>query len=222
MAVIKAGEFRHNEAQQIPYNFEDLSARAKSYLDDVRAQARAIIEQAQQEGEQIRKQAEAEALAAAERTMRQRVEQQARQLVKQHVETSLPALQQAIHAVYETRNAWLARWETQAVGLARAIAEKLIRGELSFQPDIPLRLVKESLELASGSPQLRLRFHPADHALLADSAQELAAQVAPLAELELVADAKIAQGSCMLETEYGHIDQTWEAQLRRIEEELNP
>ncbi len=222
MAVIKAGEFRHNEAQQVTYNFEDLSVRAKNYLDDIRAQARAILEQAQQEAEQIRKQAETEALEAAERTVQQRVEQQARQLVKQQVETSLPALQQAVHAVYESRNTWLARWERQAVTLAKAIAEKLIRGELTRQPEIPLRLVKESLELASGCPQLRLRLNPGDHASLSEAASELAAHAAPVAELELIADANVPLGSCLLETEYGHVDQTWQAQLSRIEEELNP
>ena len=220
MAVIKANEFRHSEAQHVPYNFEDLSERAKGFLDDVRAQAKAIIDKAQQESEQIRKQAETEALAAAERTIRQRVEQQAKQLVKQQVESSLPALHQAIHAVCEARSGWLARWEQQAIGLAVAIAAKLVRGELDRQPEIPLRLIKESLELACGSPQLRLRLHPADHAALANSARELAAQVAPLAEMELVADPKVPPGSCLLETEHGHVDQTWEAQLRRIEEEL--
>jgi type III secretion protein L len=220
MAVIKANEFRQVDVQHVPYNFEDLSQRAKAYLDDVRAQAKAILDQAQQESEQIRQKAEAEALATAERTIQQRVELQAKQLVKQQIESSLPALQQAVHTVCEARNAWLARWEQQAIELAVAIAAKLVRGELSRQPEIPLRLIKESLELAAGSPQLRLRLHPADHATLSNSARELAAQVAPLAELELVADAKIPQGSCLLETEHGHVDQTWEAQLRRIEEEL--
>ena len=47
--------------------------------------------------------------------------------------------------------------------MAAAIARRVIRRELTRQPEIPLALVREALELAAGSAQVRIHLNPADH-----------------------------------------------------------
>ncbi len=222
MAIIKSGDHRHASSSPSGFNLQDLSVRAQLYLDDVRRQAREIVLAAQAEADQLRKQAEAEGRTAAEHNAQQRIEQQAQQLMQQQLQTALPALQQAVEAITQSRNAWILRWENQAIKLATAIAEKLIRGELTRQPEIPRRLVKEAMELAAGNPRLRLRLHPRDHANWGEMTNTLAARFESVAELQTISDNNVPQGSCILESEHGVIDQTWSAQLSRIEDELKP
>jgi flagellar biosynthesis/type III secretory pathway protein FliH len=50
--------------------------------------------------------------------------------------------------------------------------------------------------------------------------EAIARELAPLAETELIADPQITAGGCRVETRFGVIDQQFESQLARIEEEL--
>jgi flagellar assembly protein FliH len=91
---------------------------------------------------------------------------------------------------------------------------------LRQQPEITLALVREALELAGGSPGLRVCLNPDDHRALAAQAQALTAAVSPLGAAEIVADEDVTPGGCRVESHFGSIDQQIESQLKRIEEEL--
>jgi flagellar assembly protein FliH len=216
MAVIKATQ----RLQSIPFNFEDLSRQAGTYLADVQRQAREIIQQAQNEAAAIRAAAEAEGKKAAELDFARRLQQHADEITRKQLQTLLPAIQQAVGALRFARQEWLCRWEEQAVKLSAAMAARVIRRELKADPEIPLNLIQESLRLACGNPRLRIRLHPQDHAALGQQARLLAQQLAPLAETEIVADDAVSLGGCLLQTDHGSIDQRFETQLARIQEEL--
>jgi flagellar assembly protein FliH len=81
-------------------------------------------------------------------------------------------------------------------------------------------LVREALELASGSSQVRVYMNPADHAALRTQVQTLVKELSPLAPAELLADPQITSGGCRVDTQFGSIDQQLEVQLARIEAEL--
>ena len=105
--------------------------------------------------------------------------------------------------------------------MAAEIAKRLVRRELAHDPKITLALVREALELAAGSPQLRILLNPKDHEDPSRRRVERWSRSWPaLAEAEVVADADITPGGCRVETAFGTIDQQFEAQLARIEEEL--
>ena len=166
--------------------------------------------------ESIRIQAEAEGRRAAEQAIDQVVEQRLdEQLIplKTALATVLDDLQSARHE-------WLAHWEEQAVHLALSIAERVIRRELRADPEIPVELVREALQLAAGSARLRLLMHPTDVAALGGPLQKLLDELAPLDSIALVPDTAISRGGCRVETENGVVDQQFEAQLARIAEEL--
>jgi flagellar assembly protein FliH len=91
---------------------------------------------------------------------------------------------------------------------------------LTAHPEITLTLVREALELAAGSAQVRIHLHPDDRAALGDQVQLLIREMSGLGSAELVADAAVTRGGCRVETRFGVIDQQFEAQLARIEEEL--
>ena len=211
---------KNNAPQRLPrgtaFNFDDMAQQARTYLAEVRSQAEKLVVQARQEADDIRKQAEAQGRAAGELAIDQLVERQ----VARQMETAMPALRQVITELQQARQTWHAHWDQQALRTAAAIAGRIIRREVALAPDVTLALVQEALELAAGSPQIRLLLHPADKQAFGSQVKQLAEQVARIATLEIEADNNVPQGSCRLETQHGVIDQTFQAQLARIEEEL--
>jgi flagellar assembly protein FliH len=198
------------------FNLDDMSGNANQYLDQIRTQAAQIVVKAQQEAEAIRKKAEADGQKAA----MQAVEQITEEKVAKHMATLLPALKQVVDSVAQAKQSWLAHWEKSAVHVACAIAGRVIRQEVKQDPEITVQLVREALEMASGSSDIRVRLHPQDHTNLGAQVKRLCEQLGKLGGVTVIADPEITLGSCRIDTRYGTIDQQFEAQLARIEEEL--
>lgn len=213
--VIKASDYEGG-IHGVVLNLEDLAHRADGYLQKVREQATQIVAQAAREATALRQAAETAGRQAAAEAAEKTVEQKlARQL-----ETVLPALRGAIAEIERSKHGWLAHWERQAVQLSAAMAARVCRRELARQPEIAVELVREALELAGGGARLRLLVHPDDHAALGPQIECVIGEFGRLAPTEFVADARISRGGCRVETEHGAIDQQFESQLARIEEEL--
>jgi flagellar assembly protein FliH len=200
------------EPHGVAFNFDDFSAQADQYLDRVRSEAEATLTQAQDRAVVVRRHAEAEGRQAGLRDVER--------MIAKRLTPALAALERAAADLQQARQAWLSHWEAGAVRLAGAIAAKLVRQELSRQPEITLTLVREALELAAGSPGIRLRINPEDHAALGAQVRTLIDTMSALGEAEVLADAAVSPGGCRVETRFGLIDQQFESQLQRIEEEL--
>ena len=127
---------------------------------------------------------------------------------------------QTVAELHHEKQAWISHWETGAVHLAAAIAARVIRRELRQQPEITLALVREALDLAAGSPNVRLHLNPEDYKSLGVQVRTLIDAMSALGDAEVTPDATIGQGGCRVETRFGTIDQQIETQLQRIEEEL--
>ncbi len=208
MTIIKATD--HNAAiHATAFNFDDMAVRARQYLDQVRAEAVEIVIKAREEADAVRARAEAEGLKAGREVVEQMVGKQV-----------LPALRKVTQDIQYAKQAWLTQWEKSAVHVAAAIAGRVIRRELPNMPDVPLALVREALELAAGSPQLKIHLNPSDHEKLGKEVELIVKELSGLASTELVADPEITPGGCRIDTRFGVIDQQFEAQLARIEEEL--
>lgn len=215
--IIKAGD---QIIQSVAFNFDDMAAKAGQYLDKVRAEAAQVLVRAKQDAVTVRQKAEQEGRRQAQTAIEQMVEARAQELVAGQMQTLLPALRQVIQDLHHARQTWLSHWERSAVHVAAAIASRLIRRELSQAPEITLALVREAMELAAGSPQIRVHLNPQDHQSLGPQVQALFRELATVGTPELIADPEISAGGCRVETRFGVIDQQFEAQLARIEEEL--
>lgn len=216
--IIKAGKLdpAASSVQSVAFNFEDMSDRANDYLTVVRRQAEQILQTAKAEAAQIAAQAKAEgqqsALLEAQQSLGATLDQQ--------LATLLPALQQAVQDIRHSKSAWLAHWESQTITLATAIAEQVIRREVAAKPEITLDLIRDALELAMGAGKVTVHLNPHDYDALRDRAEGLAKQIGKIGTTTIVPDPDVSHGGCRVVTEFGVIDQTFEAQLGRIEEEL--
>jgi len=198
------------------FAFDDLGDSARLQLSAARREAAELLAAARQEAERIRRQAEHDGRAGAESAIEQAIADR----VAAQVATLLPALQRAVADIQVARAECLVRWEAAALGVATAIAARVIRREVAHAPEISLSLVREALELAAGSTDLQLRMHPDDVAALGPQVESLLGQLARRGREALIADAAITRGGCRVDTRAGSIDQQFEAQLARIEQEL--
>lgn len=213
--IIKAVDL-NRDLGGVAFNFDDMTAKAQERLDKIRNEAAEIVVRARAEADQIRSQAQAEGRQAGLEEVDRIVQKQ----LSGQLATLLPALRQVVREIHSAKQAWLEHWEKSGVHVAAAIAERLIRRELKKSPEITLTLVREALELAVGSSQLRIFIHPADHEAVAPQVQTIIAELSGLGTAELIADPQISPGGCRVETRFGTIDQQFEKQLARIEEEL--
>ena len=163
------------------FNFDDLAAEAAEYLAQARAEAAEIVAKAESQADDIRRQA---AEAGCKAAM-----QEVEQMVAEQVAPAIDALRQAVAELHREKQAWLSHWETGAVHLAAAIAARVIRRELRQQPEITLTLVREALELAAGSPNVRLHLNPEDHKSLGAQVRTLIDAMSALGDAEVTADA---------------------------------
>jgi flagellar assembly protein FliH len=209
--ILRAADATHDPLA-VAFNFDDLAAQANHYVERARMEAAEIVAGAQDQADAIRQQAAEEG--------RQAALAEVEQMVARQVAPALAALQQASGDLQQAKQAWLSHWEASAVHVAGAIAARVIRHELTRQPEITLTLVREALELAAGSPNVRLRLNPDDHQALGAEVRMLIDAMSALGGAEVTADAAISRGGCRVETRFGTIDQQFESQLSRIEEEL--
>jgi flagellar assembly protein FliH len=194
------------------FNFDDIASQAALQLAQARAEAAEIIARADAEADGIRRQAEEAGRAAG----RQEVET----MVAAQMSPVLAALRQAVADLQDAKQQWLAHWESRAVRLAGGIAARVIRRELYAEPEITLGLVREALELAAGSPTIRIHLSPQDYKVLGAQVRTMIDAMSSLGGAEVVSDATIGQGGTRVETRFGTIDQQIESQLERIEQEL--
>ena len=95
---------------------------------------------------------------------------------------------------------------------ATQLARQIVRSELSVHPELVEAVAREATEaLLLSARHITLRVHPDDHPLVAQGAADvLAARGA-----RLIADAQIARGGCLVESDIGVLDATLQARWSR-------
>jgi flagellar assembly protein FliH len=218
--IIKSSTQAHatgTPLRQVAYDLSDFSGQADDYLARVRTEAAKIVMQAKQEAEKIRAQAEQAGRKAAEAAIEKILDEK---VAKQMISLT-PALNAAVSQIVDSRADWQRHWESAIVQIACGIAKRIVRRELTQEPELTLEWIREALTLAGGAEEITLRLHPNDLATLRSQVEQLALTFSPISPARIVADEKISQGGCRLDTRFGSIDQQLETQLARIAQELS-
>lgn len=225
--VLKAESVREL-GSKVAFNYEDVKSRCDNHVEQARSRATELLEQARADAEAAGRQVLAEArnsgrqqgLADAEAEIERRAQERAETIIAEKLNTALPAIRTLSDSLLRERDRWLKEWESTAIRLSVAIAEKLVRRELQTRPMIVEDVLREVLELAAGTARLRVLLHPDDLALLGDQTAEIAQRLAKCSEVICVGDEAVSRGGCLLETEQGAVDGRLETQLERIASEL--
>jgi flagellar assembly protein FliH len=225
--LLKANDLR-GLGSKVAFNFEDIVQRSDAYVDSVRKQVAELVRKAESDVETIRREASGrgleqgrqEGLRQAEEMVQKRAAEIAEKMSRDNLATTLPAMKKAVEALVIERDRWLTEWEKTAVRLASAIAERLIKRQLELNPELVREMIRSALELASGSPQIKLKVNAEDAALLGGHASEVVTALASCGNAEIVPDGTLSRGSCVVETRHGTIDARLDTLLERIVSEL--
>lgn len=199
------------------FTFSDMASQGDTYLKSVRAEAAKIVQQAKADAAGVRKKAEAEGRATAETTIARMLDEK----VGGKLESLRPALDDVVGQLAAAKGEWLQHWRASAIQLATAIAERIVRRELTKDPTISETWLESALRLAAGSSELTIRLAPDDLEHLRGHAEKLSESMNGIGEARFVADPAITPGGCRVETRHGSIDQQLEVQLDRLTEELS-
>ncbi len=221
---------------QVAFNYDDMQKRLDDYKANVKAECQAEVLKATEEAERLREQAHQEGFAegraegyrnglrAAEAEVdakiKQQVAAQTEQLVVEQLQTVLPALQTMLTEFHSTTSQHGADWEHEIVALSLAIAEKLVRHELSLGPEKLAAIIQQGLELTVGKSSVSIQLHPDDLAKIEPRLHELVPEANRFSEIKLQPSPHVTLGGCIVVTEHGRIDAQIETMLGRIASEL--
>ncbi len=124
-------------------------------------------------------------------------------------------LLQAIREFVQERDKYFHRVESEVVSLTLAIARKILHREAQVDPLLLAGVVRVGLDNIAAGTHVRLKVHPDQ----VQAWQQFFSLQPDLKALpELMGDATLGPGRCILETELGSTDLTLETQLKEIEQ----
>lgn len=225
--LIKAQSAR-NMGTKVAFNYDDLRQKCDEHIALAQQEAQRLISEARARVEEVRQQAHREGYTAGQRAgleashdlIDSRAEEIAAVKVQDRLRTILPAVQEAVIELQRERDRWLAAWESAAVRLAAAMAEKIVRSELQNRPELAAGTIREALQLAAGAPDINVRLHPEDLRQLQAFGGEIVQRLSAVGRGTLVPDERISRGGCVIETRHGVIDAQVETQLERMTQEM--
>ncbi len=202
------------------FNWEDVLASARLHLEEVRKQARVIIEQAKSDVEQIKSDARSEGRQAAQTDVEAMTLKQATAMADDKIAKCLQSAELLTGELERATEKWLRQWQHETVPLAISIAERLVRRQIDIDPTILLQWITDSIALARGEHSLHVRIHPADRQRLGTHLDKLISSLGQKQNIELIEDDSIASPGLIIESEDLHIDAQLMTQLDRVVQEM--
>jgi len=141
-------------------------------------------------------------------------EAQARAKFERDLQATREAIAKALEKFGREREAYFCRVEAEVVKLAIGIARKILHREVQVDPLLLAGVVRVALEKIATGTSVRLRVHP-DHVYAWHDFFANQHEHGPTPEL--LGDASLGMGHCVLETALGTTELTLEAQLAEIE-----
>lgn len=178
-------------------------------LEKARAIAEELINNARTEAEQIRNQAQEE--AARLRAQEQEAgRQEGYTEGSAQAQAELDVLRQQLwdeeNKRQEEYKQRLAVMEEELVDVILQVVSHVTMASITEKKDIIFHLIENSLEHIESSKQFLIHVSKEDYQVLIEQKEFLLAQVPQSTELEIIKDAALTPGQCMIETDGGVFD----------------
>jgi flagellar biosynthesis/type III secretory pathway protein FliH len=140
---------------------------------------------------------------------------------RREVASELEVIAESLVKSLETLGAFRAairqRYERELLELALGVARKVLHSELRERPDVWLGMIRDGVRQAVDRDAIRIRVPAALSAFLRERLPALRAQLEDVKELSIVEDASLADGGCVIETGFGEVDLSVDAQVAQVE-----
>lgn len=110
--------------------------------------------------------------------------------------------------------------EDEIVNLALEIAEKVIAEQVKLEPGIVTNIAKKALMVAAIHEHIQIRVNPEDLEVMRASKDNLMVTMDGIEKIEVIADRRVRQGGCILETNAGNVDARIQSQLSEIQQSI--
>lgn len=134
-----------------------------------------------------------------------------------HQQEGEAKLLQALSSFGQQRAAYFRHLEREVVELAMAIARKVLQREAALDPTLLYGLVRIALDRMGAEPPVRLRVSASGLAAW----QQACANHPSLPPCEVVGEAQLHAGDCVVETSLGTANFSLDAQLKELEGALH-
>jgi flagellar assembly protein FliH len=227
--ILKAHSLREL-GHKVVFELDDFHKQCDEHLAETRDQAQQYLHHAQREAGSLIEESRREGFQAGYAAGMQRaaleIQTKADAKAKSEIQLALAhgrkAFELLAQEIASAKIEWMTRWETNAIKLCVAIAEKVIRAELASQPRLSQTMIRELLEMASSEQRVIARVHPQDAEALNHPAEETGGFPRFRQMVEFRPDPSLSRGDCVVELEQGYLDGRITAQLERLTAELVP
>lgn len=216
-----ASELRRHRAQAIKEPPEIAHLREEAILA-----AQELLDRTQRKALEIEEEAYRQGFEKGYNEGKNKGEKEARLEVTQQAEREREALIQDLQNFVdrveaERRRIW-AELEPQVTQLVLALAQKVIKQEVTASKEVALAVIKNALLRVADSHSLRIRVSPRDLETVRSHREALLEILDHLPHIEILSDRRVGDGGCVIETQNGNVDARIETQLTEIENAFGP
>jgi len=213
---------------------ETLKAQTSEILRETEQMVKELLETARREAEKIIKNANngAENVISEGRVRLKDIEDEAyqrgwqagsqdgRNHAEEEYQIRLQEAQNLLDKAAEERHSIIAGSEDEIVQLAVTVARKIISHELAVNPDTIVDIVKRAIDKTSDREELTVWVNPENLESTISAQEDISLSSKGIRKLKILADATVAPGGCVVETQNGTVDARVERQLSEIEQAL--
>jgi flagellar assembly protein FliH len=131
---------------------------------------------------------------------------------------AVAALAASLEAIEQLKTQMIAELEQDAVEMAMRLAEQIIAGVLSVEPERVLDVGRNALRHLSDRRRVTLVVNPEDLELVSECVDQLQSELGGIEHLGVQSDRRIGRGGAIARTDSGEIDSGIDAQLGRARE----
>jgi len=145
------------------------------------------------------------------------------ELGRKQYETLANRMKEILRGLEKSISEHVLALEPQLFALLKVMLKKLVLKEVSTSPEVIKNCLKEALKHVVEQTRVRIHLHPEDAEFLEEILGELREELSKLKDFEIVSDANLHRGGCLLETDFGLIDATldrrWKELTKLLEDE---
>ena len=132
------------------------------------------------------------------------------------VKSVVHALQRAASELSEHKKKAVKESDEMIVRLALMVAKTVLQGELSVDSAKVKRIVVEAIKMIEDRGKISIKVHPDDWEIIKDVEKDVLSSTHGVERLEVVEDAHVERGGCIVESDSGIFDAQLSTQLEEI------
>lgn len=206
--------------QEAERTAQDLVREAREAAAEMRAEAEREIEAWWQSRRADDEQAAQDAAKRGYDDGYQAGLQQGQEEAKQAWDSRMEEARRTVEQAYAAKENIIAEAETFVVDLSCSIAGKLMSEHLAAAPETSKKLFAQALSRRREQGVITLCVSPDQFAFVQAAKDELSLALDAQAELQIVPDATVEPGGCIVRSSFGSIDARIDTQLASVREEL--